>query len=511
MKYRLSIKNSLRSWSSFLVEFLKILAVSAGVMHILLVAFVCLSRLSYPYELEWFEGTSLVQVGRILAGELFYSPLSVNNVSVIYMPLYYYISALLASFTGLSFMPLRVISFLSSVGIGIIVFFIVKNETRSNIPGIIAAGTFAAAFKLTSYWYDIARTDMLAVFFLFAAILSLRSERRGITLLSGILFGAAFFTKQTTLPFFLAMMFYVLIFERKKLFWATLSFSVIFALGWGILSLQNGQWFTYYTFLLPANHGIELHCGSVLQGLQFLFGHIFFVMIILLAWFSSSFKNIMITPSNRYYWFVALTASGLSMLAYLNRGGWINNLTPAFTSYAILFGIGMDTLANKISNWKNPRALKLFLCLLWFGCSIQFVALRYHPTAQIPTNKDLQAGNMLIRKISALNGDVLILRQNYLALLAGKLPFVSQNTLAEIAGNYGQNPAAEWKNLEAEINQSIKNKRFTAIILESPDIKIESLLGCFKREIIEYASDTTFFPIEGDVSRPTVIYTVCQD
>ena len=68
------ISNSLRSRLPPLVELMKKLAVGAGILHILLVIFVCLSRLSYPYELEWLEGASMVQVERILEGKPFYSP-----------------------------------------------------------------------------------------------------------------------------------------------------------------------------------------------------------------------------------------------------------------------------------------------------------------------------------------------------------------------------------------------------------------------------------------------------
>jgi len=434
-----------------------------------------------------------------------------ENISVIYMPIYYYVSALLAGFTGVSFTPLRIISFSASIGIGLLIFLAVKRETASNFFAMIATGIFAASFKLTSGWYDIARTDMLAMFFTFAALLSLRSENKKVIFISGILFAAAFYTKQTTLAFFLFVLAYILIFERSKLFWLVLSFFIAFAIGWGILSAQNGEWLYYYTFTLPANNALEINRGVILRGLQYLLIPLSFVMVILMIWFSSHVKEIFISPSRRYYLLITLAATGISMLAYFNRGGWTNNLISAFISYAILFGIALDSIAEHIGKEQNPLAGNIYLCLLWFGCIAQFVTLAYNPNSQIPTDEDWQAGHSLVKRISAVNGDVLVPRQNYLALLAGKEPFIHHMGLTMINGGFGNISTVEGQELEIEINQAIRDGRFAAIILDSADEKIEKLLGCFKKDVIEYESDDSFFPIEGDESRPIITYTPCQN
>ena len=62
--------------------------------------FIILSRIFYPYELEWIEGGSLQVVDRILNGLPVYSMPSPEYVAPLYMPFYYYLSALSAMIFG---------------------------------------------------------------------------------------------------------------------------------------------------------------------------------------------------------------------------------------------------------------------------------------------------------------------------------------------------------------------------------------------------------------------------
>lgn len=493
------------------LKLVKMLALLAGLLHITLFIFVCVSRLSYRYELEWLEGASLIQVDRIVKGLPLYSPPTIENISLIYTPVYFYAAALLSTVTGLSFTPLRLVSFFSSIGIGLIIFLTVREKTSSNLSGILGAGLFAAGFGVTGGWYDIARTDMLSVFFVFTAFYFLQQNRKGTTFLSGLLFALAVLTKQTTLPFPLFALAYIFFTERNLFTALLLSFFGSLAIGVGLLVFKYGNWFFYYTITLPSTHMVELSLDRIFSGIQGLFIYLFIVIIILLGWFAMDYKDIFANPIKRYYWAIAVVASAVSMLAYLNRGGYLNVITPAISSYAILLGIGIDTFTRKLSATKiEPVLARYFSYLPWILCFTQFVILTYIPTGQIPTAEDAQAGDMLVNRISSISGNVFIPEQNYLALYAGKEPMFHNIAMLEIKGDFSREALPEWEKLKSELNRSIEEGEFAAIILSTPDTEFNLKANCSHEEFIEYESREVFFPIAGNNFRPTVIYTDCH-
>ena len=124
--------------------------------------FIIFSRIFYPYQLEWMEGAGLVQVSRLLASKTLYVPPSIDFVPLIYPPLFFYASALIAKIIGLGFGALRLVSFLSSALCAVIIFLSVKEKTNSKFAALLGAGVFASTFMLTGQWFDIARTDMFA-------------------------------------------------------------------------------------------------------------------------------------------------------------------------------------------------------------------------------------------------------------------------------------------------------------------------------------------------------------
>jgi hypothetical protein len=87
----------------------------AGLVAIGSYLFIALSRLDYPFTVEWLEGNSLVEVHRILAGQPLYPAPSAGYVPDGYPPLYFAVSAAAARVLGLSYLPLRLVSVVSSL------------------------------------------------------------------------------------------------------------------------------------------------------------------------------------------------------------------------------------------------------------------------------------------------------------------------------------------------------------------------------------------------------------
>ena len=161
---------------------------------------VALLRIGYPFELEWIEGSCVDHVIRVLSGQKFYVPPSMEFTPFLYTPLYFYISALVTKIIGVGFVPLRLVSFVASIGCFAVIYAIVNRETKSKYFGVLAAGMFAATFIIGGQWFDISRPDTLFVFFALASVYYLGSKSSPISfLLAGLFLVLSFYTKQTAL------------------------------------------------------------------------------------------------------------------------------------------------------------------------------------------------------------------------------------------------------------------------------------------------------------------------
>ena len=140
----------------------RLAAALAGLVAICAYLFVALSRLGYPFAVESLEGNSLVEVHRILAGQPLYPAPSAGYVPDGYPPLYFYVSAAAARVLGVSYLPLRLVSLVSSLACFALLARLVQRETGSIAAGTGAAGVFAATYFATGTWFD-TRPGRLAV------------------------------------------------------------------------------------------------------------------------------------------------------------------------------------------------------------------------------------------------------------------------------------------------------------------------------------------------------------
>jgi 4-amino-4-deoxy-L-arabinose transferase-like glycosyltransferase len=156
--------------------------------------------MGYPFELEWMEGGSLGQVSWILSGHKLYGPPSLEFTPWVYPPLYFYVSAAVSSMLSGGLLPLRLVSFVASLGSLAFIFAIAQRETGSRRAGWLSAGLFVATYQLGGTWFDLARVDSLFLVLSLAALYVLRfTESFRAALLAGVLISLSFFSKQTAL------------------------------------------------------------------------------------------------------------------------------------------------------------------------------------------------------------------------------------------------------------------------------------------------------------------------
>ena len=176
------------------------MVVAAAAVPLAVYLWVALRQLGYPYELEWMEGGSVEVAARVFHGQSIYVAPSLHYVPYAYTPLYYWVSGTLAHVTGIGFLPLRLVSLAASLGCFALLFVMVRRETGDAVAGMLAAGLFAATYEVGGAWLNIGRVDALFLCLLLAAVaVGRRAERWPGALACGLLFFAAFFTKQSGL------------------------------------------------------------------------------------------------------------------------------------------------------------------------------------------------------------------------------------------------------------------------------------------------------------------------
>jgi len=461
---------------------------------------VALARIGYPFELEWMEGAVANHVQRILHGQPLYVRPSLDFVPFVYAPLYFYVSAGLAKVIGLSLLPLRLVSFLSSLACFAIIYAFVQRETGSRFYGLVAAALFAATFRAAGGWFDIARPDTLMLAFLLAGLYLARFEMSVLALATaGLLFALAFHTKQTAL--FIALPVAAGLMAMRGL--RSLAFIGTFGLlGLGAVPVLNATyhgWYNYYVFFLPAHKPLV---KSVLW--EFWIGDLLRVMPVAcglaVAWLS--WRRAGLGWTARFFYVLAL--AGMVAAAWSGRlhyGGYLNALLPAYAGLAVLAVLGAWTLARprERSGPRNAGAA----AAVYVACLVQFGLLWYNPAAQIPSREDVRAGRELVAMLAGYPGEILVPQHGYLAELAGKRSFAHQMAIYDVllAG-----PSQTQDRLLQEIVQAIKRQRFSAIILDGPFSIQDTLLDYYAPQSAVFRSQDVFWTRAGMRTRPQAIF-----
>ena len=206
----------------------KLILILVSVFFICLFYFVSFSRIAYPFELEWMEGGSVDHLERIMNGQPIYTPPSVEFIPYIYTPLYYISAIPLTKAFGISLLPLRLVSLISTTLIMLVLFNFIKKESGKSFYGLVAAGLFAASFSIGGAWYDLARVDMLFILMFLLAFYFLRFYKSKTGYFVAAIFASlSFLTKQTATLTILPICLYLFIHDRKRSWYFNLTFWII--------------------------------------------------------------------------------------------------------------------------------------------------------------------------------------------------------------------------------------------------------------------------------------------
>jgi hypothetical protein len=438
-----------RSWPAFGGKAVRAVAAALGLAVIGGYVAVALARLTYPFTLEVLESNSLVEVHRILSGHALYAAPSVRYVPDGYPPLYFGVSAVLASVLGQSYLPLRLVSLGSSLACFAILARLVQRETGSASAGIAASGVLAATYFMTHAWFDIARVDSLFLAFSIAGLYVARwASRTSGAVAAGVLLGAAFLTKQTALAEGVAVLAALTAGPRRRLAVpAALAYGTVTGGSTLILGLTSHGWYLYYVFEQMSEHTLSGAAGT-----QFWTSNVLSTLGLAVC---AAVVGVRRVPLVLACGCAALAVAGWT--ATLQVGGNVNDLLPAYLAVAVLAGLAIGSQPDRAASWPAAVAGGLVIAQL------AVLAAGFRPARAIPPDADRATGQRLEAGVRALGGAVAIPGDPGLALMAGLPEMEDQVAAADVLRASDLTAKVIFKD---SIARAIAERRFAAIITE---------------------------------------------
>ncbi len=494
----------------------------AACAPLLVYAWLALHRAGYPYELDWMEGGAVELVGRVLAGHSLYVAPSLRFVGWTYPPLYSWVSAAVAELTGLGFLPLRLVSIASSlVSLGALAWMVVRHS-GDRVAGLVAAGSFAAAYKLSGAWFDVGRVDSFFLALTLVALVvgsSVRGLRGGVLL--GVVAFLAFFAKQSALVALLPVV-GLLALTRPRAGIPALLTLIVLVLGSTLaLDAASHGWYRFYVFSELAGQAWVSSSWvgfwrTDLLAHEWPLACLLFAAVVLTlrsgagsgarsatgsgAGGGAPWRERLRTPT-AYHVVAAIGLLAAAWVSRLHTGGYLNVLLPAYAATALLAGLACARLR---------RAGPLPGVLAAGIVALQIVLLAYPVGAQLPTAADRSAGAELLARLRTLPGPVLVLRHPWYATLAGKGSFAQAEGITDVLRSHSPRGA---RALRASLPHALDADRIRTVVLDGTfDTRLlEPELG---REFrLQRASITSqrLFPLTDTQTYPVLVYLRVRD
>lgn len=447
------------SFSRKTSDLLLYLCACLGLSAIGLFIFVAAQTLTYPFHIEWMEGQVIDVIGRVRHGLPVYARPSMEYVPFAYTPYYYYVAALVSLFTGVDFLPGRLVSFASALGTGGILYAWLRREGASRPIALTGAGAYFSTYILTGRWMDVARVDSLFLFLTLAGLYGFYFHRTGWRsgwqgrAVTAAIMTAACFTKQTAAiamaPAFGAML---LINWRHSLQVAGMVLAAVVALSVAGHIATDG-WFTFFVYQLEAGHGIQKqhilgfwrrdllpHVG-IMMGL----GGLLVVYGCYREW-----------KKGLWYGALALGFIGCSYAARLNWGGYLNVLMPACCILALLTGMALAQARHFPTPWPAIAVSLLVMA--------QFALLAYNPYRYIPGRQSVIEGNRFLEALSKIDGEIFMPEVQFVQTRVGKKSYALGMAALDLIVTDMKEKNTIKQALINEIRQAIAQQRFGAVM-----------------------------------------------
>jgi hypothetical protein len=435
-----------------------------------------LGRLCYPFPLEQLEGSMLLAAERVAHGLPIYVRPNFSFIPYMYAPAYYYVSGWMVRLLGSGFLPLRLISLLSTCAAMVLIYLLVLFDTpgskkRRHLAALAGAGMYAAAYSWTREWFDLGRLDS---FYILLLLLALLCTRRLHPFFATIAWTLTFLAKQTIFPVALVML--CVDWKRpRRLLLGIGSFLLMTAVCTRLLDHATHGWFRFYAFTVPhANADLLLRPVVFYLPSQLIapFGVALLIAGMAWAWTRPALGN----AATRFYLLAVVSIFGLCGFLLAHAGATGNTSMPAYAILAVIFGISFGRL-DAFFALSCREAARVFLLA---AVAIPLISWVYNPRDFIPHSDLVASQKELIAWLRIFPGDVFLPSHPYEGAMAGKqwhpdnaalhdalrpdMPELRRPVLAEI---------------EAEVDQ----EKFDAIVLDGTPAQVLSQQDWLPRDL----------------------------
>ncbi len=330
-------------------------------------------RMTYPLDLEWMEGGTLVHALRIMDGRPVYAEPSVEFVSFLYTPLYPAVLAFLGRIFGLGYFLGRMVSVVSFSAACVLGVLWVRSsadgyEDERLKPLALCAGLAACAITATAYpfcgwWYDLVRADSLWLALVVWGCFMVRPaglrKSRHITVrvaFGAVLLTAAVFTKQTAVPFIVATIVGMALTAPWKM---TLLFAGVCATLVSVLvflgqRLTDG-WFWIYVYQLHQSHEflwerVWPETPRVLMNWGF---PVFFVVV---SWPIIALMKRWISKDALFVFLLSGCGAAVAVVGSATQGAYDNAYIPAVFFGALMGAVAVVDVAGMLGGGRRDRS-----------------------------------------------------------------------------------------------------------------------------------------------------------
>lgn len=372
--------------------------------------------IAYPYLLEWLEGGVADTVARLARGAPMFVEPTYEYVAFNYPPLYFQVSALVAGWTGPGLLAPRLVSFIASLGVAGLVWLFVWRDGRSHVAAWLGAALFFGMYEFAGRFLNVARLDSFFLLLLFAGFFALRfAPGPGGAVLAGLLFGLAFFAKQTVLVAAGPALVLLALVDWRRAAIAGAALALALAAGIGALQWSSEGWFGYFAFTVPRAAGNKwlwaIAFWSRDIGRCVLPAAVAGGLLIWLSW----------RRDRGFIGFYLAMLGGCFLASFLGRlhqGGHENALLPLYALLAILMPLALARLTRGEASVLFPSPLR---AVVLHGLVLaQLVIQLNDPSDSIPSTADRRAGDHLVAFLRGIDGEVMVMNQRHVPLLAGK-------------------------------------------------------------------------------------------
>lgn len=374
-----------------------------GLYYLIVFLLLAWVRVPFPYEIDNLEGGMLAMCQRLLLGQPLYAPPSLEYVPFLYPPLYFYAAAYLMKLCGPGYLALRALTLMSTLGITLLLYALVRRKTQAGWPALAAVGIFLGYFCRGTFNYDTGRVDLLALFlFLASAACALRPAAPLWALAGGALGGLSVLCKQSLVALLPWVGLWLLCQRGRR--GAGLIYLLSAALA-GVLFLRacdllTDPWLYYYVFTVPAHHHVSASRALIEAPVYLL------LTLPLALWVG-------LPGPRRDPWALLLWVGAVSLsVMHAKDAASFNHFVPVALLAALQVGRRAEAwLAGPVGGLVGARR--------WLLVG-QLLILYYPPRVVAPGPRDVAAARHIVATIAALPGDVYVPAYPAYAARAGK-------------------------------------------------------------------------------------------